>query len=113
VNAAKDVDAYIEGAPERSRPLLGELRRLVLDALPGVSERIAYGMPAYALDGRALVHMAAARTHVAVYGLVHADADVPDELAPYLTHRSTLAFRFDRPLPAAALTEALRRKAGR
>jgi len=50
---------------------------------------------------------------VGVYGLVHVDADVPLDLAAYVDHRSTLRFRLDQPLPAAALAAALRRKAGR
>jgi hypothetical protein len=39
-------------------------------------------------------------------------AIVPAELAVYLDHRSTLRFRLDHSLPAAALATALRQKAG-
>ena len=55
--------------------------------------------------------IAAATHHVAVYGLVHGDAGVAAQLAPYLTHRSTLRFRLGQTLPTGALTKAIRQKA--
>jgi len=110
--APGSVDEYIEAAPDSVRPMLREIRRLILDAVPTATEQIAYGMPTYRRDGEPLVNFAAAKAHVAVYGLVHEDGDVPAELAPYLHHRSTLRFAFGHPLPTAALSAALRRKAG-
>ena len=111
MTATRDVDAYIEAAPADARPMLREVRRIILDAVPAVTEKIAYGMPSYVLRGQKLVHFSAARAHVGVYGLVHVDRDVPAELAAYLDHRSTLRFQFERPLPASALAASLRRKA--
>jgi uncharacterized protein YdhG (YjbR/CyaY superfamily) len=108
---ATTVDEYIEGAPEPTRPVLRDMRRLILDAVPSVTEKISYGMPAYHHRGQRLVHFAASKAHVGVYGLVHEDGDVPPELAPYLANRSTLRFPLDQPLPADALRTALRRKA--
>ena len=105
------VDAYIEAAPPAAQPMLRDLRRLVQSTLPGVTERISYGMPSYDYRGERFVHFAAAKGHVGVYGLVHEDGEVPPELAPHLAERSTLRLRFDEPLPAAALAAALRRKA--
>lgn len=108
---ANQVDAYIEAAPAATQPVLRELRRIILGAVPSVSEKVAYGMPSYELHGKRLVHFSAAKGHVGVYGLVHVDGVVPPKLAMYLDHRSTLGFRLDRPLPATALAAALRRKA--
>jgi uncharacterized protein YdhG (YjbR/CyaY superfamily) len=107
------VDNYIETAPPAAQPTLRELRQLIHATLPSATERIRYGMPTYDHRGQRFVHIAAAKAHVGVYGLAHEDSDVPPELAPYLVERSTLRFRFDQPLPTAALAAALRRKAGR
>lgn len=104
------VDEYIEAAPEAARAKLRDLRRIVQTAAPEATERISYGMPTYDLAGRRLLHVAAAKKHVAVYALVHVDAGVPPELAGYVDHRSTLQFPFDAALPEAALAEAIRRK---
>jgi uncharacterized protein YdhG (YjbR/CyaY superfamily) len=113
MTSAEDVDAYIDAAPAAARPMLREVRRIILNAVPSVTEKVSYGMPSYEHGGHRLVHFSAARAHVGVYGLVHVDGDVPPELAAYLDHRSTLRFRLDQPLPAAALGAAIREKAGR
>lgn len=105
------VDEYIAAAVPAAQPLLRELRRLVRAAAPAAVELIRYGMPTYDLAGRRFLNFAAAARRVAVYGLVHVDAPVPPDLAPYLGHRSTLTFRFDRPFPSAALEAAMREKA--
>jgi uncharacterized protein YdhG (YjbR/CyaY superfamily) len=112
MTSAKDVDAYIESAPAATQPMLREIRRIILDSVPTVTEKLSYGMPSYEHRGQRLVHFSAAKAHVGVYGLVHVDADVPPELAAYLDHRSTLRFRLDQPLPAAALAATIRQKAG-
>ena len=75
-----------------------------------MTEKIAYGMPSYEFRGARLLHFAGAARHVGVYGLVHEDAEVPDELRGYLDHRSTLRFPLGRPLPAAAIRAAIERK---
>lgn len=109
--APRSVDDYIAAAAPAAQPFLREIRGLVLAAAPAAVELIRYGMPTYDLAGRRFLNFAAATRHVALYGLVHVDAPVPPDLAPYLGHRSTLTFRFDRPLPSAALEAAMRGKA--
>ena len=108
-----DVDAYIDAAPAASQSLLRELRKLIFEAAPLVTERISYGMPTYDYRGKSLLNFSAAKSHVGVYGLVHVDGQVPPELADYFDHRSTLRFKFDRPLPTAALKNAIVQKAER
>jgi uncharacterized protein YdhG (YjbR/CyaY superfamily) len=109
--APADVDEYIDAASPTAQPLLRELRRLILTAVPDATERVSYGMPTYDYLGQRLLHFSAAKNHVGVYALVHADGVVPPQLARHLDHRSTLHFRFDEKLPGAALTAALREKA--
>ena len=104
------VDEYIATAAEAAQPMLRELRSLVHDVDPSTTEHIKYGMPTYEHRGHALLNFAAAKRHVAVYGLVHVDGSVPPELAPYLHERSTLQFRFGERLPSAALRAAIRDK---
>lgn len=110
-SAVATVDAYIAAAPLPAQPMLAAIREVIREAAPSAVEKIAYGMPAYEYRGASLVHVAATRRHVAVYGLVHVEGDVPQNLAPYLHHRSTLQFHYGEPLPADALAAAIRRKA--
>jgi len=106
-----DVDGYIDAAPPAAQPMLRELRRIILAAAPEAAERLSYGMPFYEYRGRRLVYFSTNKRHVGVYGLVHVDGEVPEELAEYLDHRSTLRFRLDRSLPATALRAAVQQKA--
>ena len=106
-----DVDGYIDAAPAAAQPMLRELRRIIVGAVPSAAEKLSYGMPFYEYRGRRLVYFSASKTHVGVYGLVHVDGEIPEDLAAYLGHRSTLRFRFDVSLPAAAIAEAVRQKA--
>lgn len=46
---SKEVDAYIAGQPPGARRALEELRSCIWQAEPGVSERMNYGIPAFAL----------------------------------------------------------------
>ena len=41
---AKDVDAYINAAPEAVRPILRQLRQAIRAAVPDAEEKISYGM---------------------------------------------------------------------
>ena len=107
------VDAYIAAASPAAQPALRQLRQLIRATVPSLNERISYSMPAYDYRGERFVHFSAAKAHVGVYGLVHEDGEVPPELAPYLTERSTLRFPLDQPLPTKALATALLAKAAR
>ena len=104
------VEQYIEAADPRAQPMLRELRGIVRAAAPDAGERLKYGMPTYELAGQPLLNFGRAKRHVAVYGLVHEDAAVPRELAPYLEHRSTLRFPIGEVLPRGALDAAIRAK---
>jgi uncharacterized protein YdhG (YjbR/CyaY superfamily) len=107
---ATSVDQYIDEAAADARPLLTTMRRLVREVAPDAVEKIRYGMPAYEISGQVLLHFAAAKAHIGVYGLVHVDAGVPSELASYLDHRSTLQFPLNRPLPEGQLKAAVLKK---
>ncbi len=73
MTSAKDVDAYIESAPAAAQPMLREIRRIILDSVPSVTEKVSYVMPSYEQRGQRLVHFSAAKAHVGVYGLVHVE----------------------------------------
>ena len=103
------VDAYIAAAPPETRPMLEEMRSIFRSAAPSATEKISYDMPTYEFHGRRL-HFAGAKSHVGVYGLVHVDSDIPEALRAYVDNRSTLRFPLDRPLPVAAIRDAIERR---
>ena len=50
----KDVDAYIAAAPTEARPILEELRRIVLTTIPKVEEKISWGVPSIGTTARSV-----------------------------------------------------------
>lgn len=104
------VDAYIESAPATQQPRLREVREIIRSTAPAAVEKLSYGMPFYEYSGQRLVYFAGHKGHVGVYAIAHVDGQAPDELKPYLDHRSTLRLPFDGPLPVAGIRIAIRRR---
>jgi uncharacterized protein YdhG (YjbR/CyaY superfamily) len=105
-----NVDSYIASAPAEARPKLRQMRQIIRSAAPSAAETLKYGMPFYEYVGARLVYFAGHKNHVGVYALTHVESEVPERLKEYLDNRSTLRFPLDRPLPAAAIRDAIRRR---
>jgi hypothetical protein len=48
---ATTVDQFVDEAPREARPLLGQLRTLIKEAVPDVEETMGYGKPYYKYHG--------------------------------------------------------------
>jgi uncharacterized protein len=110
----KDVDAYLEAAPEGARPILQELRRLVLETVPDAQESISYGVPHYHRHREYLAAFAAHKGHVGFgFGEGGLTGEERDGLAKagYRLGLVTLQVRFGQAVPADALVRFLRRQA--
>jgi uncharacterized protein YdhG (YjbR/CyaY superfamily) len=104
---ARTIDEYLAPLPPDKRAALQWLRRHIKAAAPGAEECISYGVPAFRLDGRLLVHFGAAAKHCAFYpGRVV--ESFTQELEGYDTSRGTVRFPPDRPLPAALVKKIVR-----
>jgi uncharacterized protein YdhG (YjbR/CyaY superfamily) len=73
-----------------------ELRKIISSCLPTAEERISYAIPTY-WDGTYIVYFSGYPKHVSIYP-VHR-AGLEEELAPYLSGKSTARFPNDKPLP--------------
>jgi uncharacterized protein YdhG (YjbR/CyaY superfamily) len=105
------IDEYIGSFPPDVQPALEQVRETIRAALPDADEAIGYGMPAFRLDGRALVYFGGWQHHVGVYPLPDVEGDDEQRLAPYLAGKGTARFPLDEPLPLdliARLVELLR-----
>jgi uncharacterized protein YdeI (YjbR/CyaY-like superfamily) len=60
------VDAYINRAAPFAQPILAQLRKLMHQACPKVTESIKWGMPFFLQQGIVLCHMAAFKQHCAL-----------------------------------------------
>ena len=63
---AATVAAYIKEAPAERQPVLRKLRKTYQQALPGYVERIEYGMPAYARNGKMEAAFASQKQYISV-----------------------------------------------
>ena len=106
---ASRVDRYLAGLPADQRDALQGLRLHLRRLLPGAVETISYGMPAFKVDGRAVVWFAGWKAHCSMYPLTdtflaaHADA-----LQGYRRTKGSLHFQADAPLPEALVEELVR-----
>ena len=109
---AGTIDEYLAQLPADKRAALQWLRRQIKAAAPDAEECISYGIPAFRLDGKLLVHFGAASKHCAFYpgGIVEHFAE---ELAGYDTSKGTIRFPPDAPLPAALIRTIVRAQIAR
>src|SRR5690606_6062754 len=78
---ATDVATYLAELPPERRAALTRLRELCLAELPGFTEVMAYGMPAYQRDGVGEIAFAAQKQYISFYLL---RTDVRDAFADRL-----------------------------
>jgi uncharacterized protein YdhG (YjbR/CyaY superfamily) len=96
------IDGCLAGASPTQRAVLETLRRTIHAAAPGAEECISYGLPAFRLNGRALVAFGAWKNHCALYPMSSATAaKFAAELKGYETTKGTIRFLTDNPLPAS------------
>jgi uncharacterized protein YdhG (YjbR/CyaY superfamily) len=80
----KTVDEYLASLPMQARDVVQRVRRAIRKALPQATETISYGMPTYKIENKAVLRLAAWRSHFALYA---ATASVvrtfATELKPY------------------------------
>ena len=109
----RDVDEYLAALDEPKRGTLERLRKTILEIVPGTEQCIAYGMPAFRLDGKVVAGFAAFKNHLSYFphsGSVL--AELADDLVGYTASKGTLQFRADKPLPKALVKKliAVRRR---
>jgi uncharacterized protein len=107
-----DVDAYLAASAGAARPILKELRQLLTSTIPGVEEKISWGVPFYRYHG-ALGGFAAYKNHVSfgcASDLSSEDRERLEELG-YKTGKKTIQIQFDQEVPTAAIKHILEKQA--
>ena len=107
----KSVDAYIAAQPEQVQDVLQRVRRIIRAAIPGASEVISYQMPAYNVNGRAVVAFAGWKHHYSLYPIGDRLAAFKKELAPYELSKGTVRFPLSQPIPVRLITRLAKYRA--
>ena len=113
-SAIPTVASYIAEKPPAARRALNAIRAALRKSVPGGEEVISYRIPALKKDGRIVVFFAAWKEHGALYPVTgKLIAAFKDELAPYeLSHKGTVRFPLDKPVPAGLIGRIGQYRAG-
>ena len=93
------VDAYVAAQLAPVREVLNEVRRRVDTAAPSAVEAISYDIPTFKLDGKAFIHVAAWKRHIAVYPVPTGDEALQRDVERYRSGKGTLKFQLGEPFP--------------
>lgn len=93
------VDKYIKTFPKDTQVLLTKIRSIILKRAPKAEESIAYGMPAYKLNGKPLIYFAGFKNHIGLYATPAGHAAFAKELAKYKQGKGSVQFPLNEPLP--------------
>lgn len=98
--AYPSVDAYLAVQPEPARAALALVRQAIRRAIPSAEECISYQIPAYKLNGRAVLYFAGWKNHFSLYpASAPLLAAFPSELSRYTISKGTIRFPLAEPVP--------------
>ncbi|MDX5427385.1 MAG: DUF1801 domain-containing protein [Bacteroidota bacterium] len=93
------VEDYIHTHPIELQSSLKDLRNTILRAVPGISESISYGMPAYKWKGKPLLYFGAFKNHIGLYATPQGHQAFSEELSKYKQGKGSVQFPLDQPIP--------------
>ena len=105
---AKEVDSYIAAAPKETQPKLREVREAIREAAPDAVESISYRMPFYSYKGKQgiearLCYFSLMKSDIGFYMRPPVIEAHKDELARYISTKSTLHFPLSNPMPVSLI----------
>jgi uncharacterized protein YdhG (YjbR/CyaY superfamily) len=109
----KDVDSYIANSGREARPILKEIREIIISTIPKVEEGISWGVPFYKYHGE-LAGFAAYKKHVSFgfgAGVLQSKDRKMLEEKGYKTGKGTMQIKFDQEVPTTAIKQILKAKA--
>ncbi len=101
------IDEYIAAAPTEVQAILNEVRATIKAAAPEATERIAYGMPTFFLNGN-LIHFAAHKNHIGFYPTPSGIEKFKKELSKYEGAKGSVQFPLDKPMPLQLISKIVK-----
>ena len=106
---AKTVDEYLAALPDDSRATLEKVRSSIRAAAPGATEKIAYGMPGFYLDGRPVAYYAAFKGHCSYFAASgETTSTLAKDLERYHVSKGTIRVPIGKPLPASLVKKLVK-----
>lgn len=94
-----NIQEYIKSFPTETQHILQEIYRIVKKEAPKAQEKMSYGMPTFALNGRNLIHFAGYKQHIGLYPTPSGITYFEDELKKYKHAKGTIQFQLNEPVP--------------
>lgn len=98
------VDEYIARYDGDVRRRMEKLRALIRGCSPEITEKIAWGMATFVLDGN-LVHFSGEKRHLGFHPAPSAIEAFADRLGGYKYSKGTVQFPYDKPMPYELIRE--------
>ncbi len=102
------VDAYIAAFPPAAQEKLKAMRTLISRYAPGAVESIAYGMPAYKLNGKTLLYFGGYAKHIGFYATPTGHEKFSEALSVYKQGKGSVQFPLNEPLPEKLITAIIK-----
>lgn len=102
---AKSVKEYIGSFESETADILFQIRQVVLEANPNLTESISYGMPAYKLGKKIIFYFAGYAKHIGVYATPTAHEEFATKLQSYKQGKGSVQFPLDQPIPYELIRE--------
>ena len=102
------VDEYIASFPADVQDRLQAIRATIREEAPRAEEVISYQIPAFKLDGKYVLYVAAWKDHVGLYPIPSGSDAFREELAPYVASKGTVKLPFGEPLPLPLIRKLVR-----
>lgn len=103
----QSVAGYMADLPPQSALVMGKIRGLVSKSVPGCTELVSYGIPAFKLE-RIFMYCAAFKSHIGIYPPVRNDARLMQRLKPHANARGNLRFALSEPIPYPLIARVAR-----
>ncbi len=103
----KNISSYIRNEPAPVQKVLRRVRTLVAKAAPRATEKLAWGMPTFYLEGN-LLHFAAFKEHMSIFPGTDAIIHFKRELARFPTSKGTIQIPYEESIPAALVAKIVK-----
>jgi len=104
----KNVDEYIKKADKIHQATLKEVREVVRKTVKNIEEGIAYGMPAYTLQGKPLFYFAAMKGHLGLYPTPGPIKTLKDKLKDFSTSKGCVRVPYTIKIPKTLISKLIK-----
>ena len=102
----ESIDNYIMNYEGEIRTRMEAMRTLIHSCSPNITEKIAWGMPTFVLNGN-LVHFSGEKRHMGFHPAPETIEAFRDKLEGYKYSKGTVQFPYDKPMPYGLIREMI------